>query len=298
MELVRHHTAASLLAEAGDFLTAREAEHNLPLGILLSLRDRPDAGSEPYLAIARDDAGIALVAVRTPPYRVVLSEPGAATERLDAAIAALVEDLAAVDPTMDSAMGPEAVVGPFGDRWSAATGTTATVESEERIYRLARVIPPDPISGRWRLADAGDEAVLHAWLQAFHVEAMPPGSPQPDHDEYVGRLVRREDRFAYLWEDGGRIASLVVAGARTPSGRRIGPVYTPPADRGHGYASALTAAASADQLARGARFCFLFTDLANPTANRIYQRIGYERVSDVDVVRFDPRPFDADPGGC
>ena len=191
---------------------------------------------------------------------------------------------------MDSAMGPKAVVVPFGDRWCATTGTTAMVESEERIYRLSSVIPPGPTTGRWRLADAGDEAILHAWLDAFHGEALSPGSPQPDHDEYVGRLVRQDDRFAYLWEDGGRIVSLVVAGARTPSGRRIGPVYTPPADRSHGYASALTAATSADQLARGARFCFLFTDLANPTSNRIYQRVGYEPVSDVDVVRFDPAP--------
>ena len=233
---------------------------------------------------------MALVAVRTPPYGVVLSEPGASGERLDAALDALVGDLAATDPDMRSAMGPNAVVAGFVERWCAATGRVAALESRERIYRLSRVIPPRPARGSWRIAEERDDALLRAWLHAFFIEAFPAGSPQPDHDVYVGRLVRREDRFAYLWEADGAAVSLAVAGARTPNGRRIGPVYTPPDARGHGYASAVTAAASADQLARGARFCFLFTDLANPISNAIYQRIGYEPVSDVDQVRFDPAP--------
>ena len=93
---------------------------------------------------------------------------------------------------------------------------------------------------------------------------------------------------SHLWEADGRPVSLVVAGSRTPNGRRIGPVYTPPAQRGRGYAGALTAAASQDQLDRGAAFCFLFTDLANPTSNAIYRRIGYEPVTDVDQYRFGP----------
>ena len=39
----------------------------------------------------------------------------------------------------------------------------------------------------------------------------------------------------------------------------------------------------------GKRFCFLFTDAANPTSNHIYQEIGYEHVRDVHIYRFDPR---------
>ena len=291
MELVRQATAAALLAEAGAYLVAREAEHNLPLGLLLTLRDQPGLYPQtPYFATVADADGIALVAVRTPPYGVVLSEPGASGERLEAAVDALVRDLVAEDPAMRSALGPRPLVATFADRWRLATGRAATTESNERIYRLSRVIPARPTPGGWRLAGEDDDALLRAWLRAFHVEALPAGSPQPDQDTYVGRLVRREDRFAYLWEADGAVVSFAVAGARTPNGRRIGPVYTPPDERGHGYASAVTAAASADQLARGARFCFLFTDLANPVSNAIYQRIGYEPVSDVDQVRFDPPP--------
>jgi predicted GNAT family acetyltransferase len=57
--------------------------------------------------------------------------------------------------------------------------------------------------------------------------------------------------------------------------------------RGRGYASALVAAASQEALDGGRRFCFLFTNLANPTANHIYQAIGYQPVRDVDAWRFD-----------
>lgn len=82
----------------------------------------------------------------------------------------------------------------------------------------------------------------------------------------------------------------MVAGSPTPHGARIGPVYTPPAARRRGYASALTAAIIRHYLDAGRRLCFLFTDLANPTSNRTYQAIGYEPVTDVNQYRFDRAP--------
>ena len=55
-------------------------------------------------------------------------------------------------------------------------------------------------------------------------------------------------------------------------------------------AGAVTAATSRLQLDRGRRFCFLYTDLANPTSNAIYLRIGYEPVCDSRELAFEPRP--------
>ena len=72
----------------------------------------------------------------------------------------------------------------------------------------------------------------------------------------------------------------------TRNGIRIGPVYTPPGLRGRGYASNLVAEASQAELDAGRRFVFLFTDAANPTANKIYQDIGYEPVTDIDEYAF------------
>ena len=39
-------------------------------------------------------------------------------------------------------------------------------------------------------------------------------------------------------------------------------------------------------LAGGRRFCFLYTDLANPTSNKIYERIGYVRVCESAEIEF------------
>jgi predicted GNAT family acetyltransferase len=85
------------------------------------------------------------------------------------------------------------------------------------------------------------------------------------------------------------VVSLAGFGGSTPNGVRIGPVYTPPESRGHGYATSLVAHVSARLLERGRRFCFLYTDLANPTSNAIYERIGYERVCESDEIGFKPR---------
>ncbi len=84
----------------------------------------------------------------------------------------------------------------------------------------------------------------------------------------------------WLWEDGGQPVSLAGFSGPTPTGIRIGPVYTPPELRRRGYATTLVADLSAWLLERGHRACFLYTDLANPTSNRIYVEIGYERVCD------------------
>ena len=40
------------------------------------------------------------------------------------------------------------------------------------------------------------------------------------------------------------------------------------------------------QIASGRSFCVLFTDLANPTSNHIYQAIGYTPVGDAEQYLF------------
>jgi predicted GNAT family acetyltransferase len=90
----------------------------------------------------------------------------------------------------------------------------------------------------------------------------------------------------WLWERDGEPVSLAGYTGPTLTGTRVGPVFTPAEHRRHGYASALVAELSAFLLDRGHRACFLYTDLANPTSNAIYERIGYERVAEAAEIRF------------
>jgi predicted GNAT family acetyltransferase len=156
---------------------------------------------------------------------------------------------------------------------------------QERIFRLDRVAPPRLAPGVCREADERDRARLAAWWAAFHAEALPMAPPS-DSAQAADRMLRRVGRIAYLWEDAGEVVALAGVGGPTPRGIRIGPVYTPPDRRGRGYASNLVAEVSQRQLASGCNFCFLFTDLANPTSNHIYQTIGYVPVVDVDQYQF------------
>ena len=78
----------------------------------------------------------------------------------------------------------------------------------------------------------------------------------------------------YIWEDNAPV-SLAAGSQFSVTTSRIGPVYTPPAYRRKGYATACVAALSQKLLDEGCDRCFLLTDLENPTSNHIYQQIGY-----------------------
>ena len=91
-----------------------------------------------------------------------------------------------------------------------------------------------------------------------------------------------------LWEVDGEPVAQAAARAVVAGMSRIGPVYTPPEHRGHGYAAAVTAAAARWALERGARQVLLYTDLANPTTNRLYPRLGFRPRYDALELRFVP----------
>ena len=288
VRVTRCADAPAFRGRAGEFLVAREAEHNLILGLTWTLEHDPSAyGDAIYLAVAEDAAGAVLAAaVRTPPHNLVLSEVEQA--RTAEVIGALAGDVASDGTQLPGVLGGRDSARAFATAWEERTGARAELGLRERIYRLSSVRAPAPVSGEMRAATERDRPLLLEWLIAFWREAH--GSAEPvDAVAAVERWLRGS-RTMYLWEDGGRPVSMAGAGASTPNGTRIGPVYTPPEFRRRGYASALVALVSQAQLDAGRRFCFLYTDLANPTSNRIYQAIGYEPVMDVDEYRFSSRP--------
>ena len=279
----RHASVDEFLSAGGAFLGEREAENNLLFGISSAIRATPEvfADEPPRFATVTDVRGRVVAAtLRTPPHNQVLS----AIDDLEA-VDALVE--AFRDEPLPGVLGPTVAAARFVAGWTDATGHVGHLQFAERTFRLERLIPPDrPPAGTWRMAEKRDRDLLARWAGEFMAEAQPEAPPMPDPMAAADRWIERRGRVAYLWEDDDEIVSWVGAGGETPHGIRIGPVYTPPSRRSRGYATSLTAAASGDQLAGGRRFCFLFTDLANPTSNKIYQAIGYQPVCDVDQYGF------------
>jgi uncharacterized protein len=281
-EVRRFDHAQEFLAQAGPYLGAREAEHNLLLGLAGVLTTRPNLyGSTPYFAAVQRDGAVIAAALRTPPHSLVLSEVAE-----PAAVDALANDAAEAFGELPGVVGPKEASRRFAELWSQATGRRAQRAMAERIFRAEAVRAPRGVSGSMRRATATDRSLLVEWFAEFQAEAMGGRTFRPAEDAVEDYLTRGDDGGVYLWEEGEPV-SLAGCGSPTPNGIRVGPVYTPPARRRHGYASALTAQLTSLLLSSGRRFCFLFTDLANPTSNRLYQRIGYEPVSDVDEYRFE-----------
>ena len=276
----RPEDADALMALAGEFLLAHEAEHCLILGLAGNLqRGIMALDVSPLLAVVIDGAAddrVVAAALRTPPYNLVLS---------------MVDDLNAVDSLAEALVaeplpgvsGPREVAARFAGDWTARTGRRVRRSMAERIFRLTAVREPRPAQGRMRPAERADRALLIAWIEAFTQEAL---GKSEDAEAGVDRWLARGARSIWLWEHGDVRVSLCSAGGETRNGIRIGPVYTPPEHRGQGYATNLVARVSQLQLDAGRRFVTLFTDLANPTSNHIYQEIGYEAVTDFEVFDF------------
>ena len=195
---------------------------------------------------------------------------------------------APVFESLPGVIGPKEPVARFARLWEERTGADAQIGIQQRIYRASATIQPEGVPGSMRTYEDGDRELVIAWVNAFVDEALPEAPPE-DAEGWLERNLSNPDGGIELWLDGGAPVSFAGYGGLTPNGIRVGPVYTPPELRRRGYATALVAEVTHMLLDRGRKFCFLFTDLANPTSNSIYQRIGYEAVSDSDQWVFGHR---------
>lgn len=229
-----------------------------------------------YLATIDDDQGrVHGCAYRTPPFKFGV------TRLPPSAVPALVTDVMKVYETLPAVLGPVEAAEAFAREWGARRDVDAEPSMRMRIFSADAVIEPEaPAPGRLRRALPADAEVLVPWVAAFHDET---GVHDSGAERVVERLLARESLF--LWEDQGP-RTMAAAAGETPNGVRINHVYTPPEFRGKGYATIAVARLTSLLLSRGRRCCFLYTDLANPVSNGIYQRIGYQAVTDVVDLRF------------
>ena len=169
------------------------------------------------------------------------------------------------------------------------TSRRAGIDEHTRLHLLGDLVPPVGVPGRLRSASAADLEVCLAWFAAFETDAAAQagrtGTHGPlDPQDAASMLLRIDQQRVWLWEDAeGRVVHLTAANEPVLGVARVGPVYTPAAERGHGYASAAVAEVSRALVDDGVRVC-LFTDQANPTSNKIYAALGFRPV--VDMANF------------
>lgn len=269
MAIERHDDPVAYADLVSRVLLRDEARYNLELAVLSRVA-RGEAYTEmPPLLLTVDGAPVLM----TPPYNVLMQAVPVETAP------ALAEYLHAEDVEFPGALGRPDAVTAFADRYATLSGAGYRVTREQGVYELRELTSPAPAPGALRQATLDDADLVLDWCRAFAEEVELP----PLDDERVRDRITLASGGFWLWEDEGPV-SLAGCGGHTPNGARIGPVYTPPELRGRGYASAVTAAVTRLLLDRGRTSTFLYTDLANPTSNKIYRAMGYRHVTDVREV--------------
>lgn len=267
--------ASKFLSIAEPFLLKDEAMHCLGLGIISGLGQ--SEGHENALLAVHDEESTVGIAWMTPPYPLGLSLMPLA------AVKALVDYLDPLAPKVSGVVGPKDVAKEFCDIFTERHRCSIQSKMEQRIFQAKYIQCPFAVTGFMRVVQEGELDLLSEWIYHYAVDCKLPAD-RNEARKTAELSVKLQNRYFWIVDD--QPVAMANFSGKTPNGIRVSGVYTPPKFRRKGYASALVAGLSQKLLNEGSEFCFLYTDLANPTSNNIYQKIGYEPVGDSTYVMF------------
>jgi predicted GNAT family acetyltransferase len=275
-----HRSPTEFWAKTRAALEAQEAENNVLIGITDALIRLPDRYPEWHLYSVSEGDRAQAAALQTPPHKMNVfgAHP--------AAIPVLAAGIHGEQYSLSGVNGKAETVNPFAEVWNRLTGTVTQVERHMRLFELRTVIPPHGVTGIFEKAALEWRNTLIDWADTFEQEALGSTSHRAEAEMLIDRHLTAGSLYVWLVE--GNPVSMAARGRQTAHGAVVNLVYTPPDRRGHGYASGLVAALSQHILNEGKAFTALFTDLANPISNSIYQKIGYRSVADFDDLAFQP----------
>ncbi|WP_445001950.1 GNAT family N-acetyltransferase [Exiguobacterium alkaliphilum] len=259
-------------------LMKREAEHSLMIGILGNIQ-RGVYSAYHQLTVEDDGQLLAIMQVTPPhPLNYVIVDASRAQDVHETAIPALLERDIPFTEIVSERVHAES----FATLWREYTGQNVSPFMAQGLYRLDHVNDIEMADGSMRHATTHDQMLLEHWFRAFERDS----GLDPAETEKVVRTVTImiENDDAVIWEVDGIPVSCAKRSRPTENGVTVSFVYTVPERRGKGYARSLVAALSRELL-KTKRFCTLYTDLTNPTSNKIYQEVGYEPIMESSWIR-------------
>jgi len=273
-----------------DVLLKHEAQNIIPLGnIIIGVKgeDKTDWRDPAnwLMATVSDATHIHITAIMTPPHSITLY----ATDNKinDEALECLVNSLAdSLDIHIPGVISEKSLASKFAEKYTAKNGLKSELYQSQRIYELASINSEIADIGDLRLAKESDIAFVPYWSESFNGDCFDnPIVVRSDLESYRYHIVQSP---VHILEDNGVPVCMAKINRELVNVCCIGYVYTPPYFRGKGYASSCVAKLSQIGLERGFKKCVLYTDLANPTSNSIYQKIGYVPICDSLAIRFTP----------
>lgn len=265
--------ATVVLGIAGDFLAREPVHHNLVLTLLHRCAATGDAGR--FWTVQEEDMVVGVV------FQSPLHFFATVTPMTSSAASAAANAIADQGVALPGVNGEAATTAAFTGQWTERVRVGARPAEGMRLYEVARVTDARVPGGWARRCTAADRALALRWGEEFENEAEPV--PAADVATTVDRRLAADE--LWLWEHEGPVSFLGVSQA-VAGAVRIGPVYTPPAARRCGYASALVGEVSASARDDGLR-CLLYTDLANPGSNSVYRALGYRAVAEITRYEFE-----------
>jgi len=260
-----------VLKTAGEFLASQPVLHNLILSLLYARIAHPEPGR--YWLATEQEKVVGVVFQSPLNFAATLSPMDVRV------VEAMVGAIAEAGISLPGVNGDATTAANFAGYWSEQRKSVVTPFQGIRLFEWLEPGETKEIGGRLRRALPDDRDLMIEWTRGFSVEV---GEPVDGTEVRVDRQLA--ERELWLWDDG-EAKSMAVARKPAEGVVRISGVYTPANKRNHGYAAACVHALSQHMCDSGLR-CVLYTDLANPTSNAIYRRIGYRAVAEGLRYRF------------
>jgi predicted GNAT family acetyltransferase len=275
LELTRYIDVLSFKQDIIPFLEQYEGENNLPLGVLMNLKQ----DEQPiYMARVTKNGKLSLVLLQTHPRQMIFSKSLPFTSE---EVKELAEKLYADYPNIPGLIGESRLVKPLANEIARLKNSETHIHMEQRVYVLREVKKKASDRGTLRLAESRDLPIVERWAYRFCEDVGEPVTVE-EAAQKAKDMIEKER--LYLWEIDGKLVSMACWLRPTKTNVTVGFVYTPPEERKKGYASDCVSALTQHLLDSGYQTTSLYTDLANPTSNKIYMEIGYEPVMDSTVV--------------
>jgi predicted GNAT family acetyltransferase len=271
IEVVFTEDPAFVLKVAGAFLASQPVSHNLILSLLDARTTYPEPGR---YWLATEDEEIVGVILQSP-----LNFDATLTPMDGRAVEAVVSAQAVAGISLPGINGDATTAASFAGQWSERMKSAATPFQGSRLYECLELSEATDNKGTLRLARPSDRSLMMEWFRAFSIEV---GELANDLELRVDRWISSAE--LWLWDDRGPM-SMAVGRKPAEGVVRISGLYTPTGKRNRGYATACVRALSKHMRNSGLR-CVLYTDLANPTSNSIYCRIGYRAIAEGLRYRF------------
>jgi predicted GNAT family acetyltransferase len=253
------------------FLRADPCSRNVLLTVIDLLRAAPwTYPVTPSFWWITDSDSVVGAASWTPPHNLLVSS--LPTEAAGDLATAATHRATELGLRLRGVSGPADSARPVAAALSVASGDSIERERPILLNELVSLVEVPVPPGARRPGRAEDVPLVAEWLEAFSAEiehAAPTNAPT-----IAGNMVQSDHLDVWVVEE--RIVCMV--GHRDAAGvLRVGPVYTPPEHRNHGYARRLTYEVTALALQRAdVSNAMLFTDAANPVSNSIYRQAGYQ----------------------